>query len=76
MQVNAIGGVDHVIGMRGEEDQGRDGNLYNYLVITVGTPDGARSADVRVRMDHLDAGIAAAHQAWAQLNALQPVEGN
>jgi hypothetical protein len=74
-QVNALAGYDHVIGVRGEEDQGSDGNLYNYLVVTVGTPDGERSSDVRIRMDHVGdpSAFAAISRAWDLLVALGPV---
>jgi hypothetical protein len=73
VQVNTIAGDPRVVAVRGEEDTGPDGNLYNYLVITVGTPDLARTAETRVRMDHLDAGPAAIDAAWQQMNALAPV---
>lgn len=73
-QVNAIARVDHVIGIHGEEDQGTDGNLYNYLVVTVGTPDGERSSDVRIRMDRIGEpeAFGAVHGAWDLMNALGP----
>jgi hypothetical protein len=74
-QVNAVAKADHVIGLRGEEDQGPDGNLYNYLVVTVGTPDGERSSDVRIRMDHLGdpSAFAQISRAWDLLVKLGPV---
>ena len=74
-QVNYIAGLDHVIGVRGEEDQGPDGNLYNYLVVTIGSPDGTRSSDVRIRMDQLgtQGAFAAIEAAWQQMNQLYPV---
>jgi hypothetical protein len=74
-QVNEICAHEHVIGVRGEEDQGSDGNLYNYLVVTVGTPDGARSSDVRIRMDHigLPSAFGAIDDAWNLMNKLSPV---
>jgi hypothetical protein len=74
-EVNAIAAVDHVIGVRGEEDQGSDGNLYNYLVVTVGTDDGERQSDVRIRMDHLGdpSAFGQVHRAWDLLVALGPV---
>jgi hypothetical protein len=73
-EVNAIAGLDHVIGVRGEEDQGNDGNLYNYLVVTVGTDDGERSSDVRIRMDHIGepSAFGQIHRAWDLLVALGP----
>ena len=73
-QVNEIAGVTHVIGVRGEEDQGPDGNLYNYLVVTVGTPDGTRQQDVRIRMDQIGTvgAFAAIDQAWTLMNDLGP----
>jgi hypothetical protein len=74
-QVNALAAEDHVIGVRGEEDQGSDGNLYNYLVVTVGTPDGERQSDVRIRMDHLGepSAFAQISRAWDLLVSLGPV---
>lgn len=71
-QVNAIGAYDHVIGLRSEQDTGNDGNVYNYLVITVGTADGLISTDVRVRMDSIGAqsAYAAIDNAWKALAAL------
>jgi hypothetical protein len=74
-EVNAIAGIDHVIGVRGEEDQGTDGNLYNYLVVTVGTPDGERQSDVRIRMDNIGepSAFGQIHRAWDLLVALGPV---
>jgi hypothetical protein len=53
--VDTICAHDHVVGFRTEVDQGPDGVLYNYGVITVGTDDGAISDEVRVRMDQLNA---------------------
>lgn len=50
-QIDEIAQHAHVIAMRSEQDQGNDGNLYNYLVITVGTDDGLITTDVRQRMD-------------------------
>jgi hypothetical protein len=74
-EVNAIARLEHVIGVRGEEDQGTDGNLYNYLVVTVGTPDGERQSDVRIRMDQIGepSAFGAVHRAWDLLVALGPV---
>jgi len=71
-QVNLIAGMDHVYAVRSEEDQGRDGNLYNYLVVTVGTDDGEITTDVRIRMDQLDTpgAVGAINSAWDQLVAL------
>lgn len=71
-QVNLIAGLDHVQGVRGEEDQGRDGNLYNYLVVTVGTDDQTITSDVRIRMDQLDTPGARGviDKAWTNLVAL------
>jgi len=59
--VNEVGAHAHVVGLRGEQDTANDGNVYNYLVITVGTDDGLITTDVRVRMDHLSSG------SWAPL---------
>lgn len=74
-QVNQIAGHEHVIGVRGEEDQGNDANLYNYLVVTVGDTDGARETDVRIRMDHIGepAAFTAIDRAWTLLENLGPV---
>lgn len=71
-QVNELAAVDHVIAVRGEEDQGPDGNLYNYLVVTVGTPDGERTQDVRIRMDQIgtQGAFAAVTRAWNLMNTL------
>jgi hypothetical protein len=73
-QVNQIAGHEHVIGVRGEEDQGTDGALYNYLVVTVGTDDGERSQDVRIRMDKIGepAAFAAIDRAWRLVQGLAP----
>lgn len=74
-QVNAFGAHPHVVGLRGEEDQGADGNLYNYLVVTVGSDDGERTTDVRIRMDQLGSGsrFDAVDNAWNLINNLGPV---
>jgi hypothetical protein len=74
-QVNQIAGHDHVVALRGEEDQGPDGNLYNYLVVTVGTDDRERTSDVRIRMDSigLPSAFAAVDAAWNLLVQLGPV---
>lgn len=73
-QVNQIAGHEHVVGVRGEEDQGTDGALYNYLVVTVGTPDGERTQDVRIRMDKIGepAAFAAIDRAWRLVQGLAP----
>ena len=53
-QVEALCANPNVIGARGEQDQDpASTRLYNYLVLTVGTPDGARTSDVKIRMDEL-----------------------
>jgi hypothetical protein len=74
-QVNQIAGHDHVVALRGEEDQGPDGNLYNYLVVTVGTDDRERTSDVRIRMDAigLPSAFGAIDAAWNLLVQLGPV---
>lgn len=71
-QVNYIATVDHVQGIRWEEDAGSDGGLYNYLVVTVGTDDGEITTDVRIRMDSIGTpgAFAAVDKAWANLVAL------
>jgi hypothetical protein len=63
-----------VIGVHGEEDIGTDGALYNYLVVTVGTDDGERSQDVRIRMDRIGepAAFAAIENAWRLVQGLAP----
>jgi hypothetical protein len=73
-QVNQIAGHPHVIGVHGEEDIGNDGNLYNYLVVTVGDADGGRETDVRIRMDQIGqpSAFAAIDRAWALLENLGP----
>jgi hypothetical protein len=73
-QVDQIAGHDHVIGVHGEEDIGTDGALYNYLVVTVGTDDGERSQDVRIRMDRIGepAAFAAIENAWRLVQGLAP----
>lgn len=73
VEVNTIAGDPRVVACRGEEDTGVDGNLYNYLVVTIGTPDLSRTSDFRVRMDQLASGPAAIDAAWQQMNALAPV---
>lgn len=74
-QVNYIATVDHVQGIRWEEDTGTDGGLYNYLVITVGTNDGERTTEVRARMDQLGAQstFSAISAAWKSILQLGPV---
>ena len=71
-EVNALAGHDHVVAVRGEEDQGADGNLYNYLVVTVGTDDGERTSDVRIRMDAigLPSAFGAVDAAWTLMQNL------
>ena len=63
-----------MVGVHGEEDQGADGNLYNYLVLTVGTDDGERTSDVRIRMDAigLPSAFQAVADAWQRIEALGP----
>lgn len=70
--VNEIGGHDHVVGLRGEQDTAQDGNVYNYLVITVGNDEGTITTDVRVRMDALGTQqpYALIDQAWTLLHNL------
>ena len=71
-QVNEIGAHPHVIGMRGEQDQGTDGKLYNYLVVTVGTDDGLISTDVKIRMDQIGnpSAFSTIDKAWDNLVSL------
>lgn len=74
-QLEQLCAIDHVVGARGAPDQDpRSGLLFNYLVLTVGTPDYARTSEVWVRMDHLGlpAAFAAVDQAWATMQALGP----
>lgn len=52
-QVNEVAAHANVQALRSEKDQDRSGLLYNYLVITVGTPDLTITNDVTVRMDHV-----------------------
>lgn len=71
-QVDAICETDHVVGVRSEQDQGTDGNLYNYLVVTVGTPDGLITTDVKIRMDQIgtQSAFATIAAAWTHLQTL------
>lgn len=70
-QVNAVAAHPHVQALRSEKEQDRSGLLYNYLVITVGTPDLAITTDVTRRMDQLadTATAAAIDKAWKTLVA-------
>jgi hypothetical protein len=70
--VDQIAAHDHVVGFRTEVDQGPDQILYNYGVITVGTPDAAITDEVRVRMDQLNtpAAFGAIDASWNRLVAL------
>jgi hypothetical protein len=69
-QLEALCAEPHVVAARGAQDQDpASGILYNYLVLTVGTPDFARTSEVWVRMDHL--GTPAAFGAIAQAVKLQ-----
>lgn len=74
-QVNALAALAHVVGVRGDQDQGRDGNLYNYLVVTVGYPAGGPSTEVWIRMDAIGTtgAFAQVDQAWQQVQQLGPV---
>lgn len=71
-EVNAVAEIPHVQALRSEKEQDRSGLLYNYLVITVGTPDLAITQDVTSRMDQIDSEATAAKidTAWKQLVAL------
>lgn len=71
-QVNEIGGHDHVVALRGTQDTGTDGNLYNYLVITVGTPDGLITTEIQARMDQIGepSTFTAINNAWTLLQNL------
>lgn len=74
-QVEQLCANPNVVGARGAPDQDkRTGLLYNYLVLTIGTPDFARTSEVWVRMDHLGlpAAFAAIDQAVALMSALGP----
>lgn len=68
-QVNEVAAHDHVQALRSEKDQDRSGLLYNYLVITVGTPDLTITNDVTVRMDHIadTSTFDLIDKTWAQL---------
>jgi len=69
-QLEQLCALPAVVGARGAPDQDpRTGLLYNYLVLTIGTPDYARTSEVWVRMDHL--GLPAAFAAVEQAVALQ-----
>lgn len=74
-QLEQLCASEHVVGARGAPDQDkRTGLLYNYLVLTVGTDDFARTSEVWVRMDHLGttAAFAAIDQAWNLIQSLGP----
>jgi hypothetical protein len=73
-QVDQIGAHDHVVGLRGGQDQDPNGHLYNYLFVTVGTDDLARTSEIQIRMDHLGdvAAFAAIDRAWTLLQDLGP----
>lgn len=74
-QLEQLVGHEHVQGARGEQDQDpSNGRLYNYLVLTIGTPDFARTSEIKIRMDQLgtQAAFAAIDAAWATLQALGP----
>lgn len=74
-QLEQLCGHAHVVGARGGQDQDpRTGQLYNYLVLTVGTDDYARTSEVWVRMDHLGepAAFAAVDHAWKLIQDLGP----
>lgn len=69
-QLEQLCALPDVVGARGAPDQDpRTGLIFNYLVLTVGTPDFARTTEVWVRMDHL--GTPAAFAAVAQAASLQ-----
>lgn len=73
--LEALVADDHVVGARGAPDQDpATGRLYNYLVLTVGTPDFARTSEVWVRMDHLGtpAAFGAVSKAWDLIQSLGP----
>lgn len=74
-QVNALCAEDHVVAARGAPDQDpKSGQLYNYLVLTVGTDDYARTSEVWVRMDHLGTvdAFKAIADAWSLIQNLGP----
>lgn len=70
-EVNQICATPHVVDFRTEQEQGPSQVLYNYGVITVGTPDQGITDEVRVRMDSINtpAAFAAISASWARLVA-------
>jgi len=74
-QVNYICARDHVVACRGDQDQDRSGNLYNYLVVTVGYPAGGPSTEVWIRMDQIGTSGAFAQldKAWDLVQKMGPV---
>lgn len=76
-QLNALCAEPNVVAARGAQDQDpKSGQLYNYLVLTVGTDDYARTSEVWVRMDHLGevAAFQAIAQAWTLIQNLGPTK--
>lgn len=70
--VDTVCAHPNVQAFRTEQDQDPSGLLYNYGVITVGTPDGAYATDVQQRMDLLNtpATFTLIDNAWAALQKL------
>lgn len=73
-EVNQICGHEHVQAVRPSQDQDANGRLFNYLVVTVGTDDRARTSEVTIRMDRigLPSAFAAIDAAWSLLTQLGP----
>lgn len=74
-QVEQLCAHPQVQGARGEQDQDpASTRLYNYLVLTVGTDDLARTSEVKIRMDQLGtpAAFAAIDRAWQLIQQLGP----
>lgn len=69
--VNEVCAYRHVQGFRTEQDLNASELLVNIAVITVGTDDGAITAEARVQMDHLNdpATFGAIDKVWATLAA-------
>jgi hypothetical protein len=73
--VDNICAEPYVIFARGEQDVNQSGNVYNYLVVTVGTPDGSRQTDVAIRMDALGSGadVSLVQSTYDTMLALGPI---
>jgi hypothetical protein len=74
-QVEQIAAADHVVALRGAPDiDPISKRLYNYLVVTVGTDDFARTSEVWIRMDQigLPSAFGKIAAAWTLMQQLGP----